>query len=142
MTGSFTNDMGGSEAGWHTSGPRVDLQVELRTGYHQVILHGDADGVVAEPLKARLEELVEEGGNGRLVVDLADSAFIDSAGLGTLVAVYKRCVVRGGLDAALVLLHPSTEVRELFRLTQLDSYLPLFSTREEARAVFTWIEPA
>lgn len=116
------------------------LEVARRTGYHEVRLLSDLDGTVAGAVRERLEELLEEGGTGRLVLDLAQCPFVDSAGLGALVAVYKQALSRGGPEAALVLLHPSAEIMDLLRMTHLDAYLPWFASLAEARARFGWLE--
>ena len=50
-------------------------------------------------------------------VDLSGTAFIDSEGLGALVAVHKLIVTRGGV-VRLPGARPA--IRELFRLTRLD----------------------
>lgn len=50
-------------------------------------------------------------------VDLADTTFIDSEGLGALVSVHKLVVGRGGI-VRLPGARPA--IRELFRLTRLD----------------------
>jgi anti-sigma B factor antagonist len=66
---------------------------------HRVAIHEDAavvrlgcerlDLVTAPGVRGLLAELVR-GGNQRLVLDLSDVAFLDSAGLGALVATLKR----------------------------------------------------
>lgn len=53
----------------------------------------------------------------RLIVDLSDTRFIDSAGLAALVRGMKRCRARGG---DLVLSAPSTPARAILELTRLD----------------------
>lgn len=123
-------------------GAPPQVKVESRATYQHVALTGDLDSFAAEPIRRRLEELVDTGGHGRLVIDLAECPFVDSAGLGTLVAIYKRCQVRGGPEAALVLLHPSPELSELLRMTQLDTHLLCFASLDAARVKFPWIEPA
>jgi anti-sigma B factor antagonist len=50
-------------------------------------------------------------------VDLADTTFIDSEGLGALVSVHKLVASRGGI-VRLPGARPA--IRELFRLTRLD----------------------
>ena len=59
-----------------------------------------------------------EDGARRFTVDLSDTTYIDSSGLGALVAVSKRIHEQRG---RIRLLHPSEDVRSLLRLTNLDS---------------------
>lgn len=66
-----------------------------------------------------LLESVPEG-EGRLVVDLAGTRHVDSAGLGALMLVQRRAAER---RQTVVLEHPSDELRFLLNLTKLS---PLF----------------
>ena len=120
----------------------LPIAVDWRTGYLEVCLTADLDNTVAEGFRERMLELIEDAGSGRMLIDLAHSPFVDSAGLGALVATLKRLRLRWGNDAQMVLLHPSDEVRELFRLTQLDTYLPLFGSSGDAAERHPWIESA
>jgi anti-sigma B factor antagonist len=64
-----------------------------------------------------------EHGARRFTVDLSDTVYIDSSGLGTLVAVSKKIREERG-DIRLV--HLSHDMATLFRLTRLDSYFDGF----------------
>lgn len=67
----------------------------------------------------------------RLVVDLADTAFLGSAGLGLLVKVGKRLHDQGG---AISLARPRPPVAKLLRAVGLETVLPSFSKLEAAMA--------
>ena len=75
--------------------------------------------VAAPGLRGRLDQLVTEG-NTRLVVDLSRTAFIDSSGLGALVAGLKRARQVGG---DLRIAAPTDQVRTVLSLTNLDRVL-------------------
>jgi anti-sigma B factor antagonist len=64
----------------------------------------------------------------RLVVDLSDVGFIDSTGLGVLVAAARRLPV----GAPLVLVCHTERVREVLLMTGLDRIFPIYDTRDEA----------
>jgi anti-sigma B factor antagonist len=66
----------------------------------------------------------------RLVVDLSECSFIDSTGLGVLVAARKR--LRTDAPPAVVC---QAKVREVFLITGLDRVFALCDTVEEALAV-------
>ncbi|MEO7993908.1 MAG: STAS domain-containing protein [bacterium] len=117
----------------------LQITIESRPHYSLVVLRGDLNAHSAEALRLRLLAAVEESSTGRMVLDLSRSPYIDSAGLGSVVAAYKRCLQLAGTEATMVILHPSPEVRELFRLTQLDSYLRVYDTVEEARMRHPWM---
>ena len=97
---------------------------------------------VARPLDLhgrRLEDLGQTLGGlldrkrVRLVLDLEKVRFMDSAGLGELVAWKKRALELGG-DVRL--LHPRDRVRDLFELTALTRVFRIFEDEAEAVASF------
>lgn len=84
---------------------------------HGILRAGNGD----EKLGAAMARLLESGAT-RLVLNLSDVPSVDSAGLGILVAAYKRARGSGG---SVVLLNPTAELRELisvYALTFFDVY--------------------
>ncbi len=67
----------------------------------------------------------------RVIVDLEDVAFIDSAGLGALIGGIRR-VREGHGDVALF--HPQRSLAKLLRATGVDRLAPVFPTEDEAVA--------
>jgi anti-sigma B factor antagonist len=57
------------------------------------------------------------------ILDFKDCEFIDSTGLGVIVAVYKRCVEKG---KTLKLCSLSPNVNKVFRLTRLDKVFKIY----------------
>jgi anti-sigma B factor antagonist len=84
-----------------------------------VTLHGEIDLYNAAELRGCLDELVASG-ETRVVIDLADLAFIDSSGLGALVGGMRRLRHAGG---HLVLRHPRSETAKLLEVTGLQQVL-------------------
>jgi anti-sigma B factor antagonist len=80
---------------------------------------------------AGLRSLVAEtvaGGQNHLVIDLSETEFIDSSGLGALVAGLKSARQAGG---DLRIARPSDQVRTVLELTNLDRVLrPAASIRD------------
>jgi len=70
-----------------------------------------------------LEEMPE--GVGRLVIDLAGTRHVDSAGLGALMLIQRRAAER---RQVVVLRSASEEIRFLLMLTKLDDLFELEST--------------
>src|SRR5438477_10204254 len=93
---------------------------------------GDVDLAVADDLRVRLTELVDRG-RGRLVLDLGDVMYIDSSGLGALVAAMKHARAAGG-DVKVCALE--SDVRSLFEMTRLNKVMALHATRQEAIAAW------
>lgn len=71
-----------------------------------------------------------EGGAERVVLDLTGVEFIDSSGLGAIVASMKQLGKDRRLDLAG--LHPFVE--KVFRLTRMDTVFKLYPTLDDALA--------
>jgi anti-sigma B factor antagonist len=69
-----------------------------------------------------------DGGPDRVVLDLSKVQFIDSSGLGAIVASMKQLEQGRQLDLAGL----SPMVDKVFRLTRMDSVFTLFPTLEDA----------
>ncbi len=71
-----------------------------------------------------------EGGHSRIILDLSSVEFIDSSGLGAIVAAMKQLGSGRRLDLAGL----TPVVEKVFRLTRMDTVFKLFPTLEEATA--------
>ena len=93
-----------------------------------VKLDGRLNLVSAARLKSTIEEVVDHGGT-HVVVDLAAVTFMDSSGLGALIAALKKArQAQGDLRIAGV----NEQVSTVLRLTNLDRVLRPFATVEAA----------
>lgn len=81
-----------------------------------VILDGIVDLATAPELRAALLPLVVAGES--VVLDLAGVTFVDSTGLGVLVAAHRRAKAAG---SRFVFSRPSDNLRVVLRLTHLDA---------------------
>jgi anti-sigma B factor antagonist len=87
------------------------------------------DAAAAPNLKAALERQLSDKPN-RAIVDLRQVAFLDSTGLGVLVAMLKMMDQPGILAIA----GAGPAVRRLLQITQLDRVFRLFDTPDQAQA--------
>ena len=71
-----------------------------------------------------------DGRAGRVILDLSAVSFIDSSGLGAIVAVMKQLDDHRRLDLAGL----SPMVDKVFRLTRMDTVFKLFPSLEDAIA--------
>jgi anti-sigma B factor antagonist len=117
---------------WTTRRYAVDLSLNTRTqGEHTVLeVSGEVDVYTAPALRDRITDLLDAG-QQLLIVDLAGVEFLDSTGLGVLVAGLNRAREVGG---SLALVCPQERVLKLFRITGLDEVFTVHSTVEEALA--------
>ena len=82
----------------------------------------------AQLLKDKSESLVFQGRN-RLIVNLANVPYIDSGGLGQLVACYTTLAKAGG---RLTLLNVSTRNHDLLSITKLVAVFDTYESEQEA----------
>ena len=85
----------------------------------QVYCYGRLVAGSTEPLRATVQPFINRGGS--TVIDLSDVLFMDSMGLGALVAPKVSSVHKGFGTLEFVNLSP--RVKELLRLTKLSEYL-------------------
>jgi anti-anti-sigma factor len=69
----------------------------------------------------------------RILINLQDVSFLDSAALATLVSGMKNCRAAGGDLRVCGLQHP---VRIIFELTKMDQVLAVFTSERDALAAF------
>jgi anti-sigma B factor antagonist len=86
-------------------------------------LAGDLDIVTSEGVKRELAGLVDAG-HDSLVLDLSDVGFVDSSGLGALVALHRHAESQGGRFAVRAV---PPQVQRLFAITRLDDLLAVES---------------
>ena len=106
------------------------LDVAEREGWTVVSVTGELELATAPRLRQQVVSLAG-GGCLRLVLDLSGVDFIDSVGLGVVVAALRRTRGRGG-DLRVVA--PQERVRSLFRLTRLDEIIEVADSVEAAVA--------
>jgi len=97
-----------------------------------VAVHGYLDFDAAPALKHSLVECIEAG-TGHLVVDLAETGFIDSTAIGVLVGATKRLQESGG---SLVVVCANENVQSIFELVGLDEVINLHRSRDDAISAF------
>ena len=88
----------------------------------------DLKGHHMEDLAATIRDLLKRN-QSRIVLDLAKVNFIDSSGLGELVACKKRTLEAGG---DIKILRPAGQVKELLVMTLLTELFDVFDDEDEA----------
>jgi anti-sigma B factor antagonist len=113
----------------------VDLSLTESTIESQLVVavHGDVDVHSAPHLRDRLIAAIDAGSTA-VVVDLTDVAFIDSTGLGALVAARNHAEER---QASLRLVCSSERLLKLFRITGLHEVFAIFDSVARAVAAGT-----
>jgi len=105
-------------------------QVTGMPGALVVDVAGEVDSSSAEQFRERLVSLIG-GDTKHLIVNLADLTYINSSGLGALVAGCKR--VRA-LDGTLKVCGVRRSIAEVMQLIRLDKIIEVHDTEEQALA--------
>lgn len=85
-------------------------------------------GPESAQLRTKLKDLLSQG-KKRLVLDLGDVSYIDSAGLGTLVAGYTSAQSDGG---EVKLANLTNKFHEQLNITKLVTIFEVYNTSQEA----------
>jgi anti-sigma B factor antagonist len=83
-------------------------------------------------LRDRVVDLLDKGSHA-IVLNLEKVTYMDSAGIGELVACYKRAKEKGG---TVKLLNPSGKVLDLLTLTKLEEVFETYRQEQEAVGSF------
>ena len=90
-------------------------------------------GEESNALREKVKSLVAEG-KKKIVLNMENVSFIDSAGLGTLVAAHHSAKGQG---ASLRLCHLGAKFSEVLQITKLMTIFEVYNTEAEAVASFT-----
>ncbi|WP_372791778.1 STAS domain-containing protein [Paraconexibacter sp.] len=97
-------------------------------GVHVIAVTGEVDLFTAPDLRQAASDAIDAGAQC-VVVDLTDTRFLDSTGLGVLIGIAKRVRPAGG-DLAIVNTDETTA--NTFAITGIDGVIPIARTRAEA----------
>ena len=111
------------------------MQIEERTVGDVVVL--DVKGKITlgegdELLKDKVNSLVNQG-HKKIILNLADVPYIDSAGLGEIVRTYTTVSRQGG---SLKLLNLTKRITDLLSITKLLTVFETYDTEKEAIASY------
>lgn len=114
---------------------KLSLDVQTRQtdkGVTVIAPSGRLDVAGAPALKTAIADAVKNGPS-RLVIDMEGVSFVDSSGLGSVIAGLKMVRTSQG---DLRLAAPNQQVRVVLELTTLDRVFPYYASVEEALADF------
>jgi anti-sigma B factor antagonist len=106
----------------------MNLQLEEINGYSVIFVNEErVDAHNSIELKEYLLHLIEQGVTN-IVVQLEKVHFIDSSGLGALLAGHKNAAAKSG---KLVLANVRKQVLSMFELTRLNSIFEIYADLDE-----------
>ena len=106
----------------------MEVSVDRAAGYTVLRPQGRLNMEAAPRLRTAIEEVVRDGVS-RVVLDLSEVTFMDSSGLGAVIAGLKRARQAGG---DLRLAGAGEQVQTVMRLTNLDRVLRPHATVPDA----------
>lgn len=106
----------------------MELNYEIRDSYAEVKMDGRLNMVSAPKLREFVSEVIADGSN-RIVLNLKDTAFMDSTGLGALIGCLKAARQAGG-DLRIAAVQP--QVKMVLQLTSMDKVLTTYDSAEAA----------
>jgi anti-sigma B factor antagonist len=98
----------------------LELDSQVTGAAARVELRGDVDMATAPELRRVLDELID-GGAAEIVLDCRHLEFLDSSGIGALVAARTRI----GDQGVIVLEAPHANVRKVLEVTGVDRELSI-----------------
>ena len=90
-------------------------------------------GEESQALRQKLKSLIAEG-NKKIILNMDNIKYIDSAGLGILVAAHVNAKLQG---ASLILSNLGTKFQEILQITKLVTVFQVFNTEAAAVASFS-----
>ena len=106
----------------------MDLSYEVKDSYAEIKAAGRLNMVSAPKLREFVADVVAAG-SSRIVVNLEDTPFMDSSGLGALIGCLKAARQAGG-DLRIAAVQP--QVKMVLELTSMDRVLTSYASADEA----------
>jgi anti-sigma B factor antagonist len=110
-----------------------DLQITVKGKSIVFTCTGELTLEICPDLKRRIEEILEQEEVSCVLADLGRTTFLDSSGIGFLVALRNRLSHEG---KRFFLLRPSEQVRKTLLLVQLLKYFDVLLSEHELDARF------
>lgn len=108
----------------------MDYQIQRDGNVAILELHGVLDVASAPTFQTALQSILDEGGR-QAVVNMTGVSFMDSSGLGVLIAAHRRL---DGMGGRVALVNVAPAVRKVLQLTRTDRFFDLHDTLPAAIA--------
>ena len=111
------------------------MRILLEKEQDYVIFHISGDFIISEipKLKKEIEEAIEKEKIKKIIFDMSDVDFIDSAGLGLVANTYKTIKKLNGKFAVYGL---KKKVAEIFKFAQLIKFINVYDNLDDAKKDF------
>ncbi len=102
----------------------MEVTATTREGIVFLATKGDLDMYAAPDFKERCAALASRDRRAHFILDLAETHYVDSSGIGAIFQVFSDARAR---DAGFCLCNARGMVKELLRLSRMSSILPIES---------------
>jgi anti-sigma B factor antagonist len=103
------------------------MDIKSKGSYLIVSLNGDFDIENSQALKTEVRKKISSE-NPNVVIDLSSVSYVDSSGLGTLIAIQKDARFNGG---SLSIVGASEQIKRVMKMTNLDKLFDFYSSLDE-----------
>ena len=110
----------------------MEIIEENQDGIKIFRLKGRLDSNTSPELEDKLFQAISDGSK-KIIVDFENLDYISSAGLRLVIKV-NRAILRE--DGRLILCAMQNYIRELFKTTEIDSFVPILDTMDDALKAF------
>jgi len=105
----------------------LKVEIEKKKSYLIVSLNGEFDIESSQTLKGEVRKNLTSG-NPNIVIDLTKVNYVDSSGLGTLIALQKDARFNGG---SLSIVGASEQIKRVMKMTNLDKLFDFYTSINE-----------
>jgi len=95
----------------------------------KITMPEEVELTISQDLKRKIYENTFEKGYKKVLLDFSKTKYIDSTGLGIIVAIHKQSLMNAGAAAIINL---DNNIKSLFKMTALDRIFNIFDDEESA----------
>lgn len=107
---------------------KVLTRAGSKTGIKVVDIEGEIDVYTSMELKKELNGMIDNG-NKKIIINLEKVNYMDSSGLGILVAILKRLKQEDGI---MKLTNMNIGIKRIFEITKLTKFFEIYEDEEAA----------
>ncbi len=100
----------------------MKLETSTKDGEYIVRISGDIDHHRAPGIREEIDRVLEKTRPRRLVLDLGQTDFMDSSGLGLILGRLRKT---GEMEIAMTLINPNPAVQKILRLAGVENMLDI-----------------
>lgn len=105
------------------------LNYEVKEGSNIIRIDGEVIFENSNKIKEKAKNIIKENDIQSLIIDLTDTTYLDSSGIGAILSLFKFMRDRSG---KLLITNPNDKVKRVFEVTKLNQILDIYADIEKA----------